>query len=339
MDWIQTTLKDNALRNLLLRIPHLSMSEPQNTSKSFIILPYQQPVFDRLCAIARACLNVNRAAIGLKLRTSFLLLGPSGCGKTFIAQALADEMQIPFLSISVSDWILLGCSNRGGSATWPTIVDFLERSKQKQGAIIFVDELDKCYHDSNWNTFLRSEIFSLCDKRVQKNINDLYGDRVPAERIEAVRDFLENKTMILAGAAFQDIWEARTKPSMGFIPPDPSDELPELPDLVTTLPRELVNRFSSEMFVMSELTAVDYRQMLEAAAGRVAEIWRKRFLELGITKIEQAVRHRKGARFMEEVLLSAIVEERESLVKFVPARASSEHITVDNSGEQKLDIF
>ena len=315
------------------------MSESQITSKSSIILPYQQPVFDRLCAIARACLNVNRAAIGLKLRTSFLLLGPSGCGKTFIAQALSNEMQVPFLSISVSDWILLGCSNRGGSATWPTIIDFIERSKQKQGAIIFIDELDKCYHNSNWNTFLRSEIFSLCDSRVQKNINDLDGDRITESRIEAVREFLENKTMILAGAAFQDLWEAKTRPSMGFIPSHSSDDLPELPDLVKTLPRELINRFSSEMFVMFDLTAEDYRQMLEAAAGQVAEIWRNRFLELGLSRIEQAVRHKKGARFMEEVLLSAIVEERGTLVNFVPQSNPASSTSRNDDSEPDLDVF
>jgi hypothetical protein len=248
-------------------------------------------------------------------------------------------MQVPFLSISVSDWILLGCSNRGGSATWPTIVEFIERSKQEPGAIIFIDELDKCYHDSNWNTFLRSEIFSLCDGSVQRNINDLDGDRISGSRIEAVREFLENKTMILAGAAFQDFWEAKSKPSMGFMPSHPSDDLPELPDLVKTLPRELVNRFSSEMFVMFDLTAKDYRQMLESAAGQVAETWRKRFLELGISRIEQAVRHKKGARFMQEVLLSAIVEERGSLVNFVPQSNPASSTSRNDDNEPELDVF
>lgn len=315
------------------------MSEKPTQSKIFTILSYQQPVFDRLCAIARACLNVNTSAIGLKLRTCFLLLGPSGCGKTFLAQALAEEMQVPFLSISVSDWILLGCSNRGGSATWPAIVDFIERSKQEPGAFIFIDELDKCSHDSNWNSFLRSEIFSLCDKRVPMYINDLDGDRIPKSRIQAVREFLENKTIILAGAAFQQLWENKARPSMGFLPSNDSADVPELPDLVKFLPRELVNRFASEIFVILDLTADDYREMLESMAGKVAETWRQRFLELGHSRIEQAVRHKKGARFLEEVLLSAIVEERGRLVNFVPTPTSSEPIKVDNNDEPELDIF
>ena len=267
------------------------------------------------------------------------MLGPSGSGKTFLARAIAEEMRLPYYEVSVSDWILLGCTNRGGSATWPNIIDFIERSKQKQGAIIFIDELDKCYHDSNWNAFLRSEIFSLCDKRVQININNLDGERISQSRIETVREFLENKTMILGGAAFQDLWEAKSKSAMGFMPSHPSDDLPELSDLVKTLPRELVNRFSSEMFVMFDLTENDYRGMLEVAAGQVAEIWRDRFLELGISRIEQAVKHKKGARFMEEVLLSAIVEERGGAIYLDPAPTSTEHNTSDTSGEPELDIF
>jgi len=147
----------------------------------------------------------------MKLRACFIIIGPSGGGKTFLAHALAEEMQVPFLAISVSDWILLGSVNRGGSATWPAIFAFVERSKQKHGAIIYIDELDKCSHDSNWNAFLRSEIFSLCDCRVPMNINDLDGDIVSESRIEKVRDYLENKTMILAGAAFQNIWDNRAR--------------------------------------------------------------------------------------------------------------------------------
>ena len=294
------------------------MPESHNNSKTTTIYHYQKPIFNDLCAIARACLYVTNPAIGLKLRTSFLLLGPSGCGKTFLANAIADEMQVPYFPISVSDWILLGCSNRGGTATWPAIFEFLERSKYEQGAIIYIDELDKCYHESPWNSFLRSEIFSLCDRRVQKNINDLDGDRVCASRIEAAREFLATKTIILAGAAFQSLWEDRGRPSVGFLPSPASGDLPELPDLVRILPRELINRFASEIFVLPELTAPDYREMLEGMAGQVAEAWRPRFLELGRSRIEQAVRHKKGARFLEEVLLAAIVAERGSLVNFVP---------------------
>jgi hypothetical protein len=152
------------------------------------------------------------------------------------------------------------------------------------------------------------------------------GERIPESRIAAVMEFLQNKTLILAGAAFQHIWENRSRPFMGFVrsPGSPvSDDPPELPDLAKTLPRELINRFSSEILVLPELTEIDYLQMLESAAAQVADTWRKRFLDIGRVRIEQAVRHKKGARFIEEVLLTAIIEERAYLTAPIPSEISN----------------
>lgn len=187
-----------------------------------------------------------------------------------------------------------------------------------RGAIIFVDELDKCGDTSNYNSFLRSEVFSLCDARVPLGILDTDGDAIPKSRIEKVRKYLANKTLIIGGAAFQEIWECLSRPTLGFNPSSQPPSSPELPDLARILPRELINRFSSEIFVLPDILESDYRMMVELMAAHVPETWRERFLHLGNSRIEQAVRHQKGARFLEEILLSAVVEERAALADFVP---------------------
>ena len=191
------------------------------------------------------------------------------------------EQQVPFLAVSVSDWIILGGNTRGSSVTWPTIVNFIKKHKNKRGAIIFIDELDKCYHDSNWNTFLRSEIFSLCDSRTPLGLNDLDDDESDNANIDEVESFLAHKTMIIGGAAFQGIWEEHSAPTLGFnpepIPPTP----PQLHDLAKHLPRELINRFSSEIFILPTLSKNDYRSMIEVMAESISDVWRKKFLELG----------------------------------------------------------
>ena len=299
----------------------------KETNHKIPMLPYQQVLFDRLCATARAVLLTKRCG-PIRLKNAFMLLGGSGLGKTFLARQLALEMgSLPFLSISVSDWILLGSR---GSATWPAIFDFIERSASQSGAIIFVDELEKCGRDqstsSAWCAFLRCEVFSLLDSRIPFNLNDLDNDPIPQSRIEEVQRFLENKTMIVAGAAFQDLWEESARPSMGFIPEDPSGGMPDWNDLVRIVGRETINRFSSELFILPELTAVDYRQMVDAMACHVDEMWRARFLELGHARIEIAVNHKKGARYIEEILLAAIMEERASMANFVPSATPSERV-------------
>ena len=291
----------------------------KETNHKTLILPYQQVLFDRLCATARAVLCTKRSG-PIRLKNAFMLLGGSGLGKTFLARQLALEMgDLPFLAVSVSDWLLLGSR---GSATWPAIFDFIERSASQSGAIIFVDELEKCGSDrsmsSAWCAFLKCEVFTLLDSRIPFNINDMNGDPLPQSRIEEVQRFIENKTMIVAGAAFQDLWEQRARPSMGFITEDTREGEPDWNDLVRIVGRETINRFSSELFILPELTAADYRQMVDAMACHVDEMWRAKFRELGHARTEIAVNHKKGARYLEEILLAAIMAERASMAKFVP---------------------
>ena len=297
----------------------MTMSSSQPPTEKPLILPFQKPVFDRLCAVARACVYVDRSQFSvLKFRTCFWLIGRTGSGKTFLASALAREMLVPYLTVAISDWMILGGSHKGGAATWPVIFQFIEQSMHARGVIIFVDELDKCGDTSNYNSFLRSEVFSLCDARIPLGILDTDGDPIPKSRIDKVSEYLANKALIIGGAAFQEIWDSLSGRALGFNPSPQSSSTPELPDLARILPKELINRFSSEIFILPQITEKDYRAMVEQMAKHVPDTWRKRFMELGLSRIEQAVRHQKGARFLEEILLTAVVEERASLANFVP---------------------
>ena len=339
--WLKRVLRVNPFPDLRFDAENNDVMKNNtiNTKKS-VILSYQQPVYDRLCRIARACLYVDRRSIkSLNLRSNFLLIGPSGTGKTFLARSLAEEeIQVPYLSISVSDWLILGSSNRGGSCTWPTIFDFLEKNKSSQGAIIFIDEIDKTYHDSNWNAFLRSEVFSLCDHKVPHGLSDAVGDSIGYKRIKEVEEFLKYNTMIVAGAAFQYIWDNQSAPQMGLIESKEEPHDPELNELTKYLPRELINRFSSEIFVLPQLKKADYEMMIEAMAEGVPEVWRERFLELGIERLDLAVRHQKGARYAEEVLLSAIVDVRGSLLDFQPPKKPT-IVEINDSQDDVPKIF
>lgn len=317
------------------------MSETTNTISNPVILPYQKPIFNRLCTIARACIYVDRKSIkALKLRANFLLLGPTGTGKTFLAKEIAREMQVPFLAVAVSDWIILGGNTRGSSVTWSAVVAFIKKHKNKTGVIIFIDELDKCYHDSNWNACLRSEIFSLCDSRTPLGLNDLDADEFDDSSIDEVQSFLAHKTMIIGGAAFQSIWEDQSAPVVGFNSEPSSPAPPQLHDLVKHLPRELINRFSSEIFILPTLNKNDYRTMIETMAEGISVVWRKKFLELGLSRLDQAVRDKKGARYPEEILLTAIVEERSSMTNWTP-EAESPEMTPDtlDDPEETIAIF
>ncbi|MGH9227007.1 MAG: AAA family ATPase, partial [Acidimicrobiales bacterium] len=76
-------------------------------------------------------------AMGASVPKGILLTGPPGCGKTLLARALAGESNVPFFSISGSDFVEIFVGV--GAAR---IRDFFAVAKQASPCIVFIDELD-----------------------------------------------------------------------------------------------------------------------------------------------------------------------------------------------------
>ncbi len=75
--------------------------------------------------------------LGGKVPRGFLLVGPPGTGKTLMARAVAGEAEVPFFSISASQFIEMFV---GVGAS--RVRDLFENAKKNAPSIIFVDELD-----------------------------------------------------------------------------------------------------------------------------------------------------------------------------------------------------
>jgi cell division protease FtsH len=113
-------------------------SKENHTNVTFDDVAGAQEAKDEVREIVEFLKNPSRfTRIGGRIPRGVLLVGPPGCGKTLLAKAIAGEAEVPFFSISGSDFVEMFV---GVGAS--RVRDLFKQARENSPCIIFLDEID-----------------------------------------------------------------------------------------------------------------------------------------------------------------------------------------------------
>ncbi len=113
-------------------------TKEKHTNITFDDVAGAQEAKDEVREVVEFLKNPTRfTKIGGRIPRGVLLVGPPGCGKTLLAKAIAGEAEVPFFSISGSDFVEMFV---GVGAS--RVRDLFKQARENSPCIIFLDEID-----------------------------------------------------------------------------------------------------------------------------------------------------------------------------------------------------
>lgn len=111
---------------------------PDGDKKTFKDVAGEEEAEESLKEIVDYLKNSEKyTKVGARLPRGVLLVGPPGTGKTLLAKAVAGEANVPFFSISGSEFVEMFVG-RGAAR----VRDLFAKAKEKAPCIVFIDEID-----------------------------------------------------------------------------------------------------------------------------------------------------------------------------------------------------
>ncbi len=267
----------------------------------------QKAVYAELRALAADFYDYDWHSLAVTPRTNALICGASGGGKTFLCRLLARELEIPFLDLEYSNWIVTGASTRAGIHTLKGLYRFLDRNPR---AVIAIDEVDKLGQDAHtdWTRSIHVELFSVLDRRVMPGIIenvDASEEAAFALPADEIQDRLRRGCFICAGGAWQHLW--RRNRQAGFAGDQTAAPVqPSYHELLEAIRPEILNRFRGTLLFLPPLTSGQYDALLEEVISRLPPEFGPFMRSAATRSVAKAVDTQKGFRWVEELVADAV---------------------------------
>lgn len=134
--------------------------------------------------------------------------------------------------------------------------------------------------------------------------NDMPKEKTPREELEMR---LKSSYFIVAGGAWQHLWDRDEAKAMGFVGgEEPALDLPTQDELRSSIRPELLKRFRNAVAIMPAMTARDYEISINEFTPSLPSKYRASFRKAAKEGIARAVSQKLGMRFFEEILSSVL---------------------------------
>lgn len=272
-------------------------------------LDFQAAAIAELTARAQAFFAGKWIGLPVKCKWASLITGPTGVGKTTTASFISEACGANLCRIGTPSWLPLGAHNRGVKETITIVAEHIAKHNK---TVLVVDELDKIIDkegDTSWKSYIRNELYDLVDGRWPAGLVLPEDDDIPEITIEKLTEKLQRTVFILGIGTFQ-AWfdDAKSRRTIGFSGENntASDEI-SAENVAERLPRELANRFNSQLIRLPELQPSDYHRIAKEAENQLPNHMQEAFREEVSQLIGNAIACKKGVRFLEEAMLATLI--------------------------------
>ncbi len=278
---------------------------------------YQSGVYQELRELARDHFDYDWHDLAVTPKTAVLICGSTGSGKSFLCRQLALGLDLPFLDLEYSNWVVTGAGARGGLHTLRLLYRFIEKH---QRGVIVLDEIDKlgtADGASDWTRSVHVEVMALLDRRVLPGIieaaEDNYEERNYSLTAEELQQRFRQGYLLIGAGAWQHLW--RQSLTAGFGSSAITHNEPTYEELVRVVRPEILNRFRSCILFLPPLMVAEYEALVNETAKRLPPEFGPLIYEAAARSLREAVETQRGFRWIEELVAGAVRILRTSSIK------------------------